>query len=112
MEELNLSARKVPASALVRTPTKKSGGRGRLIFNGIFDTLYISFGNEGSWGGKEEKQDKKSRKYSKSSINELTSRNLFLFGVPQGFNPPEKLGKLRHTIDLILYVKENKKLVG
>lgn len=27
------------------------------------------------------------------------------FGVPQGFSPPEKLGKLRHTIDLMLYPK-------
>lgn len=31
-----------------------------------------------------------------------TSRRLLLFGVPQGFSPPEKLGKFRHTIDLIL----------
>jgi hypothetical protein len=29
-----------------------------------------------------------------------------LFGVPHGFSPPEKLGKLRHTIDLMLFVEK------
>lgn len=36
-----------------------------------------------------------------------TSRRLLLFGVPQGFSPPEKLGKFKHTIDLILQVQQD-----
>lgn len=41
-----------------------------------------------------------------------TYRRLLLFGVPQGFSPPEKLGKLRHTIDLTLHVQlDNKKRI-
>ena len=35
----------------------------------------------------------------------FTSRRFFWFGVPQGFSPPEKLGKLRQTIDLMLCIK-------
>jgi hypothetical protein len=31
-----------------------------------------------------------------------TSRCFLGFGVPQGFNPPEKLGRFRHTMDLML----------
>lgn len=34
-----------------------------------------------------------------------TSRCFFLSGVPQGFNPPEKLGKFRQTIDLMLHIE-------
>lgn len=40
-----------------------------------------------------------------------TSRRLLLFGVPQGFSPPEKLGRFRQTIDLILQVQSDKKTV-
>lgn len=40
----------------------------------------------------------------------LTSCCFFLSGVPQGFNPPEKLGKLRQTIDLMLYNEINSRL--
>ena len=36
----------------------------------------------------------------------LTSRRLLAFGVPQGLNPPEKLGKFRHTIDRMLLKKK------
>lgn len=36
------------------------------------------------------------------SLFRRTSRRFLMFGVPQGFNPPEKLGKLRHTIDRML----------
>ena len=39
-----------------------------------------------------------------------TLRNFFLLGVPQGLSPPEKLGKLRHTIDLMLYWKKEVKV--
>lgn len=35
----------------------------------------------------------------------LTSELFLMLGVPQGLSPPEKLGRLRHTIDLILYWK-------
>lgn len=44
-------------------------------------------------------------KYFRICVWSFTSRLLCLFGVPHGFNPPEKLGKLRHTMDLMLYVK-------
>lgn len=37
--------------------------------------------------------------------SKFTSFFFLLLGVPQGFSPPEKLGKLRHTIDLMLHVK-------
>lgn len=37
----------------------------------------------------------------------LTYRCFFLFGFPHGSRPPEKLGKLRQTIDLMLYIGDN-----
>lgn len=39
--------------------------------------------------------------------SELTSSSFLCPGFPQGFSPPEKLGKLRQTMDLTLYIKEN-----
>jgi hypothetical protein len=38
-----------------------------------------------------------------------TSRRMIPLGVPQGFSPPEKLGKFKHTIDLMLYLPKKKK---
>jgi hypothetical protein len=38
-----------------------------------------------------------------------TSRRMIPLGVPQGFSPPEKLGKFKHTIDLMLYLPRKKK---
>lgn len=43
----------------------------------------------------------------KKKKKKLTFRCFFLSGVPQGSNPPEKLGKLRQTIDLMLYDEIN-----
>lgn len=45
----------------------------------------------------------------KKKKKKLTSRCFFLSGVPQGFNPPEKLAKLRQTIDLMLYDEINRR---
>lgn len=43
---------------------------------------------------------------------ELTSLCFLLSGVPQGFNPPEKLGRFRHTIDLILHTDTVESSIG
>lgn len=36
----------------------------------------------------------------------LTEKSFLPDGVPQGLNPPEKLGKLRQTIDLMLHIRQ------
>ena len=40
---------------------------------------------------------------------DLTSRDFFPQGWPQGLSPPEKLGKLRQTMDLMLDKEKVKK---
>lgn len=44
----------------------------------------------------------------KRKVFGATSRRMILLGVPQGFSPPEKLGKFKHIIDLMLYLPKKK----
>lgn len=40
--------------------------------------------------------------FTETKTSKLTSSALLVPGVPQGFKPPEKLGKFRHTMDRML----------